>query len=124
MEDAEAVLMRRGVDNGFSVSALLNLSDGLLGDGLALHIICTVNCKLTELDPAVMRPGRLRSVYEFTLLSYDQAVQLARYRGISILREPRKYSLAEIYNLTTPEAPDSKTDSIGFGLVQCSHRSS
>ena len=114
MEDAEAVLMPRGTDNGFSVSALLNMSDGLLGDGLNLHIICTVNCELSELDPAVVRPGRLRSAREFTFLSYEQALELARYRGMLSPPQRREYSIAEIYNLAQTAAADFKSKTIGF----------
>jgi hypothetical protein len=42
----------------FYRSTLLNLTEGILGDFLSIQIICTVSCKASDLDPALMRPGR------------------------------------------------------------------
>jgi len=58
-EDAEGALMLRGTDNRRQAGAILNITDGLLADFLRLHILCSINCKSTEIDPAFMRPGRL-----------------------------------------------------------------
>ncbi len=55
-EDADAAIMTRGKDNQDQVSALLNLSDGMLGDFLSLQIICTINCAAAEIDQALLRP--------------------------------------------------------------------
>jgi hypothetical protein len=44
LEDSDAALMTRGSDNREQVSAILNLSDGMLADFLRLQIICTINC--------------------------------------------------------------------------------
>ena len=43
LEDAEHFLMPRGLDNAPDVSDLLNAGDGLLGDFLQIHLLCTVN---------------------------------------------------------------------------------
>ena len=51
--------MTRGSDNREQVSAILNLSDGMLADFLRLQIICTINCSAADIDPALLRPGRL-----------------------------------------------------------------
>ena len=40
--------MMRGADNRDQVSALLNLSDGMLGDFLRREIICTINCSAVD----------------------------------------------------------------------------
>jgi len=48
--------MTRGSDNREQVSALLNLSDGMLADFLRLQIICTINCSAADIDPALLRP--------------------------------------------------------------------
>jgi SpoVK/Ycf46/Vps4 family AAA+-type ATPase len=114
MEDAEAVLLPRRGGKDFSVSGLLNLSDGLLGEGLNLHILCTVNCELSELDPAVVRPGRLRSSREFRLLSYEEAVDLANYLKIPAPEQKREYSLAEIYQAEQQVRTGLEPKSIGF----------
>jgi hypothetical protein len=59
IEDAENCLQKRDAGGNQAVSNLLNNSDGLLGDALKLQIVCTFNCRLDQIDPALMRPGRL-----------------------------------------------------------------
>jgi hypothetical protein len=114
MEDAEAVLMPRKIDTGFSVSALLNLADGLLGQGLNLQFICTVNCEIDELDAAVVRPGRLRTARDFRLLTHSEAIELAQHIGLPAPRQRREYSLAEIYNPDKANVREMLGAHIGF----------
>ena len=97
LEDADAVLMSRGSDNRDEVSALLNLSDGMLGDFLSLHIICTINCKVSDIDQALLRPGRLICLRKFDRLCREQASRLASHLGKS-LPEKDDYSLAEVFS--------------------------
>jgi len=109
LEDAESILHRRGNDNREKVATLLNITDGLLGDALGLHVICTLNSDLTDIDPALLRPGRLVAHRDFSLLNSDEAERLARALG-----RPTpvgdQVSLAEIFNpapsgCVTPRAP-------------------
>ena len=96
LEDAEDILMQRAVDNCKQASVLLNVADGLLGDFLQLHLLCTVNAPIEKLDPAVVRPGRLLAYREFRRLNVEQARRIATARGITLPPQP-DYSLAEIY---------------------------
>ncbi|MBI4024855.1 MAG: AAA family ATPase [Verrucomicrobia bacterium] len=96
VEDAEALLAPRNASNGEHVSTLLNMADGLLGDFLKLQMICTVNCRLDALDPALLRPGRLLAYREFHRLNAGQARLLAESKQIN-LPPQADYSLAEIY---------------------------
>jgi hypothetical protein len=96
LEDADAALMTRGADNREQVSAILNLSDGLLGDFLRLHIICTINCSSADIDPALLRPGRLLCHRVFRRLDYAQAARLAESLGRK-LPVAGDYSLAEVF---------------------------
>jgi hypothetical protein len=114
MEDAEAVLMPRKIDTGFSVSALLNLADGLLGEGLNLQFMCTVNCEIAELDAAIVRPGRLRTARDFRLLTHSEAIELAQHLRLPVPRERREYSLSEIYNPDEPSVREMLAGHIGF----------
>jgi SpoVK/Ycf46/Vps4 family AAA+-type ATPase len=62
IEDAENIIRDRAHDNCLSnqaVANLLNLSDGLLGDAMHQQIICTFNCDVQGIDPALLRDGRL-----------------------------------------------------------------
>jgi len=111
LEDSDSMLMTRGSDNRESVSALLNLSDGMLADFLRLQIICTINCSTTDIDPALLRPGRLVCHRVFNRLDYNQAAQLATHLGKD-LPHGQDYSLAEVF--AGSPAIDPKHQRIGF----------
>jgi hypothetical protein len=108
------VLVPRKIVTGFSVSALLNLADGLLGEGLNLQFICTVNCEIAELDAAVVRPGRLRTARDFRLLTYSEAIELAKHCGLPVPQQRREYSLAEIYNPDEASVTEMRGRRAGF----------
>ncbi|HZM01618.1 MAG TPA: AAA family ATPase [Candidatus Saccharimonadales bacterium] len=97
LEDSDAALMTRGTDNRDLVSALLNLSDGMLADFLRLQIICTINCSAADIDPALLRPGRLLCHRIFGRLDLHQATRLAESLGRKLPLAPRDYSLAEVF---------------------------
>jgi hypothetical protein len=96
LEDSDAALMTRGSDNREQVSAILNLADGMLADFLRLQIICTINCSASDIDPALLRPGRLICHRVFDRLDYNEAVQLAEKLGTKLPQAP-DYSLAEVF---------------------------
>jgi hypothetical protein len=97
LEDAESLLMQRATDNQENLSNLLNISDGFLGEMLKMHLICTINCPLDKIDPAILRPGRLVAMREFVRMSMPQAMLVARTKNLSINPQDN-YSLAELYN--------------------------
>ncbi|MEM6885834.1 MAG: AAA family ATPase [Verrucomicrobiota bacterium] len=97
LEDSEEALFPRTNSNSAEVGVLLNITDGLLGDFLRLHIICTVNCKADLLDPALLRPGRLVSRRYFGRLSRAQAFKVAQKLN-KPLPPGDDFSLAEIVN--------------------------
>ena len=96
LEDSDAALMTRGSDNREQVNAILNLSDGMLGDFLRLQIICTINCSAADIDSALLRPGRLLCHRIFGRLDYAQAARLAKSLGRE-LPMASDYSLAEVF---------------------------
>lgn len=105
IEDAESVLMKRQADNSNAISNLLNLTDGFPADFLKLKIICTFNTKLENLDPALLRAGRLQGMMEFKRLTPDSANKLAANLGKDTqFDEPA--TLAQICNpeFETPKA--------------------
>jgi hypothetical protein len=115
MEDAERVLLRRDADNQNSISALLNIADGLMGRMLRLHLVCSLNGKLEEIDPAILRPGRLLNHRRFGLLSKENATAIAQARGVSF--EPacgrEGFTLAEVLNPSVVKRPSQEVR-IGF----------
>jgi hypothetical protein len=51
---------------GAALGRLLNLADGILGQGSNMLILLTTNERLDRLHPAVVRPGRCLAQVEFT----------------------------------------------------------
>jgi hypothetical protein len=102
IEDAENIVLDRKLQSFLptqAVSNLLNLSDGLLGDGIRQQIICTFNCDVRSIDPALRREGRLVLEYKFDKLSVENARRLCAELGVpgngEDICEPT--TLAQIY---------------------------
>jgi hypothetical protein len=87
---------------GQSLSRLLNLTDGLLGQGRNALIAITTNEDLASLHPAVVRPGRCLASIEIGRLPYGEAVAwLGGAAGVG----PDGATLAELYALRTGARP-------------------
>lgn len=119
LEDAESVLMRRDLDNRERVALLLNLTDGMTGDALGLQVVCTMNGDVADLDPALLRPGRLIAHREFGPLSPAEAGRLAKHLDGPELEFTRPATLAEITNpvdsaVTSVEAEARQRRAMGF----------
>jgi len=87
---------------GQSLSRLLNLTDGLLGQGRNALIAITTNEELASLHPAVVRPGRCLATIEVGRLKYAEAVA---WLGTSAGVGPDGATLAELYALKTGARP-------------------
>ena len=98
IEDAELVVQSRDQNGGSAVSALLNLTDGILADCLNIQIICTFNTDISMIDKALLRKGRLIAQYEFKELELEKGKKLAQSLGFEKPIE-KPMSLSEIYNL-------------------------
>jgi len=97
IEDAENIILDREKGGNSSVSALLNLSDGLLSDCLNIQIICSFNTDVSRIDSALLRKGRLIAKYDFQDLAIEKANKLSEKLGYEPNFTSPK-SLAEIYN--------------------------
>ena len=108
LEDCEeAIKDRKTNGTPAAVSLLLNLTDGLLSDGLGLKFICTFNDDVKNIDAALLRKGRLISKYEFKALCVEKANELLKtlyeedYKNGKYKNEPvteKPLSLADIYH--------------------------
>lgn len=98
LEDCEnAIRDRKTSGSSSAVSLLLNMTDGLLSDDLGMKFICTFNEDMKNIDPALLRKGRLVSKYEFTPLDATKAQKLLKERGIeNTIIKP--LTLAEIFH--------------------------
>ncbi len=100
IEDADSCLVpRQGTDtNVNAISALLNLSDGILGALFDIRIVATTNATLDQYDPAIIRNGRLCKKIDINLLSPQKANEI--YKRITKEdKEPfmKEILLADIY---------------------------
>lgn len=59
LEDGDNVLIPRKKENLSLISSLLNFSSGILGSMLDVRVITTTNSPKVDIDPALMRAGRL-----------------------------------------------------------------
>lgn len=112
LEDCERLLEDRKLGNE-RISALLNLSDGILGDGLNFKFICTFNADLKNIDKAILRRGRLKKKYEFKALTPEKTKRLAEHLGIK-LEEGDSLPLCDIYNYGEDTGATVNSKSIGF----------
>lgn len=113
LEDADQCLVPRGPDNIDSISAILNLGDGIFGSLFDIRIVATTNAKKAEMDAAIIRAGRLSKRVEVGKLNYDEAsaiyqrllpnetmpriVNPEEYNPMKPHGGDNKYSLAEVY---------------------------
>lgn len=113
IEDAENIIMDRNKDENSPVSALLNISDGLLSDCLNIQIICSFNTNLSKIDKALLRKGRLIAKYEFKPLTKEKAQALSNRLGFTkIIEGPQ--TLTDIYNQDELDTLEENKTSIGF----------
>lgn len=118
IEDAENIIVDREKDGSSPVSALLNISDGLLADCLNVQIICSFNTDISKIDSALMRKGRLIANYEFKELQVEKAQRLSnKLRFTTNIDQPM--TLTAIYNQEETNFQYAKeTKPIGFQSVR------
>jgi hypothetical protein len=108
LEDCDVILKSR--DSGGStnaVSTLLNLSDGILGDALNLKFICTYNTDDFNIDPALIRKGRLKLRYKVGKLAANKVHKInSKYN--------KAMTLAELYNEEDNDFNTKKNSKMGF----------
>jgi hypothetical protein len=80
--------------SGQGLSRLLNLTDGMLGQGLEVLVCLTTNENVARLHPAVVRPGRCLAEIEVDRLTQDEA---STWLGEPV--GPEGATLAELYAL-------------------------
>lgn len=96
IEDADELLRTDAKSrSGQALSRLLNLSDGLIGQGLRVLVMITTNEPLAELHPAVVRPGRCLSQVAFEPLNRQDA---CRWLGTEPSDDREAFTLAELFH--------------------------
>lgn len=104
---------------GQALSRLLNVADGLLGQGTRTLLLITTNEPVRSLHPAARRTGRCLADVEFTALSTAEANAWLAARGVE-LRVDRPTPLAELFGHANPASEtravdaDAALSSFGF----------
>jgi hypothetical protein len=83
IEDGDTHIQSRELNRRSSVSNILNLSDGFLNDCFDIQVILTYNIPTQQVDPALLRTGRLLTKYHFGKITSDQATSLSSKLGIN-----------------------------------------
>jgi hypothetical protein len=87
---------------GQALARLLNLADGLIGQGHAVLVAITTNEPVASLHPAVVRPGRCLAEIHVDALTRAEAQRwLGRRSGVP----PSGATLAELFALRDESAP-------------------
>ncbi len=74
LEDCDELIRGSAKEStGQGLSRLLNLTDGMLGQGRDVLVAITTNENLSRLHPAVVRPGRCLAQLEVGRLSYSES---------------------------------------------------
>jgi ATPase family protein associated with various cellular activities (AAA) len=96
---------------GQGLSRLLNVVDGIIGQGLRVLVLVTTNEPLTRLHPAVSRPGRCAARIEFGPFSAGEAAEWLAAHEVGA--EPRQLTLAELFALQAGDEVET-TVRLGF----------
>jgi hypothetical protein len=116
LEDAgELMGASARADIGQGLSRILNLTDGLLGQGQRCLLLVTTNEPVGRLHPALRRPGRCWAEVEFAPFSAREAAAWLRRRG-GPRRAPAGGTLAELYALAEDRVlAEPPREAFGFG---------
>ena len=112
IEDAEALLTERKEGNT-SISTLLNLTDGMLGEALRIKVVCTFNCDISQIDSALKRKGRLKFSYDFKELTLEKTNALLEKAGHEHTSE-EPMVLTNIINFDIDQYEKEEKPRIGF----------
>lgn len=97
---------------------LLNMTDGIFGQGRQDLFLLTFNEEIEQIDPAILRPGRCLANIKIPKLSMDEANKWLTNHGAGADKLINKdVTLAELYSLITNSGrSDEEPKQIKFGF--------
>lgn len=97
-EDAAILLMRKERTlNSKIVNKLLNMTDGILGQGIDIVYLITFNESMEEIDGAFTRSGRCIAATEFESFTKERAKEWLKNKGLDF-NPSGNMTLAEMYS--------------------------
>jgi len=120
IEEAQNILKKRDIyDSNQSIANILNLTDGIMNDIYGVQIIATHNTSDSEIEPALLRSGRLLAKKEFKKLSVKETNKLAKHIGLK-KEFTKEMTVADIYSYLNEEDNsiliDNKKDKKDIGV--------
>lgn len=104
MEDAgELTAEDAKSQTGQALSRLLNMTDGILGQGAKVLVAITSNEGLDHHHKALTRPGRCLTQVEIGMFSFEQAKEWMARENPEVSLKPREYTLADLFALREGE---------------------
>jgi hypothetical protein len=101
LEDAgEFIAMDSRHQYGQALAKLLNLSDGLLGQGQKLLFLITTNEEVQNLHPAIVRHGRCLTNLEFPEFSELEAREWLESNGVTMSPSSKRLTLSDLFAVT------------------------
>jgi SpoVK/Ycf46/Vps4 family AAA+-type ATPase len=98
IEDGDATILSRKTHTNSLISTVLNMGDGILGQLLHTRMIISTNVPKTEIDPAVLRAGRLNAYIEVPPVDREQANSIyKRLSGKEFDFKEKTITLADVY---------------------------
>lgn len=118
IEDAgELLAMDAKHNDAHGFARLLNLTDGLIGQGLRVLVLLTTNEDITRFHPAISRAGRCAANIAFAPFHRKEAARWLRDRGVEDDAGVGETTLADLYarvaEIERIEAPSGER-SVGF----------
>lgn len=101
------------------LSRLLNLVDGLIGQGLRVLVLITTNEDFDKFHPAVSRDGRCAAAIKFNPLSREKAERWMNGSSPKLPEGKERFTLAELYALTkgtTVKKLEKESAGLGFKM--------
>jgi hypothetical protein len=114
MEDTGEILSADAKErSGQGLSRLLNVVDGLIGQGLRILVMVTTNERVGRIHPAIARPGRCALLREFDRLSVEEAnAWLSAHGAAATVTQPT--TIADLYALRDVRDRWRAAAAIGF----------
>jgi len=119
LEDCpRSVLKEARASDSYNMGRLLNITDGILGQGLKLVFLMTTNDDIKDIDKAFLRDGRCLQRLKFDLLDSNSAndwLEKNEYKGDFKAKEDIELArLFAIKNNLFADAEEEKEEPVGF----------
>jgi len=116
MEDMPDLLLKESRNNNsHAMARLLNLSDGILGQGLRAVYLFTTNQELDEIDPAFTRPGRCLATIKLEKFGSKDAAEWLRAKKAEVSSGydvASGMTIAELYSRLHKKSPIGSSEDL------------